>query len=88
MAVLVSGSGTNLQSLIDTRARGAGGPIEIVLVVSSRAGRPAAWSAPRRPAIPTEVVALKRAASARSATASWPSVVAGASPAWWCWRAG
>ena len=56
VSVLVSGSGTNLQSLIDTVHR-AGGPIEIVQVVSSR---PDAVALDRAAAarIPTRVVAL------------------------------
>lgn len=36
VAVLVSGSGTNLQALIDASARGALAPAEIALVVSNR----------------------------------------------------
>ena len=58
MVVLVSGSGSNLQSLIDT-VHEPGGPIEVVLVVSSRAGgaRPGPRRARRRS--PTRVVALE-----------------------------
>ncbi|MGD9695563.1 MAG: phosphoribosylglycinamide formyltransferase [Thermoleophilia bacterium] len=56
IAVLVSGSGSNLQSLIDT-VHAPGGPIEIVLVVSSKEGVPALERA-RRAGIPTAVVAL------------------------------
>jgi phosphoribosylglycinamide formyltransferase-1 len=57
VSVLVSGSGSNLQSLIDTVHR-PGGPIEIVQVVSSR---PDALAVERAAAaaIPTEVVALQ-----------------------------
>lgn len=56
VAVLVSGSGSNLQSLIDT-VHAPGGGIEIVLVVSSRPGVPALERA-ERAGIPTTVVAL------------------------------
>jgi phosphoribosylglycinamide formyltransferase-1 len=56
VAVLVSGSGTNLQSIIDT-VHEAGGPIEIVLVVSSKEGVPALDRAARA-GIPTTVVAM------------------------------
>jgi phosphoribosylglycinamide formyltransferase-1 len=38
LAVLVSGSGTNLQALLDAEARGALAPGEIALVVSNRPG--------------------------------------------------
>jgi phosphoribosylglycinamide formyltransferase-1 len=57
VSVLVSGSGTNLQSLIDTVHR-AGGPIEIVQVVSSRPDAPALERAAAA-GIPTEIVAVK-----------------------------
>jgi len=57
VAVLVSGSGTNLQSLIDG-VHSAGGPIEIVLVVSSSAEAYGLERA-RRAGIPTEVVRLE-----------------------------
>ena len=40
IAVLVSGSGTNLQALIDRLHVPADSPVEIVLVVTSSAGRP------------------------------------------------
>jgi len=56
VAVLVSGSGSNLQSLIDT-VHEPGGGIEIVLVVSSRPGVPALERA-ERAGIPATVVAL------------------------------
>jgi phosphoribosylglycinamide formyltransferase 1 len=57
VVVLVSGSGTNLQSLIDT-VHQPGGPIEVVLVVSSRDDAFALERAARA-AIPTAVVALR-----------------------------
>lgn len=57
VAVLVSGTGSNLQSLIDT-VHAPGGPIELVLVVSSGAGAPALKRA-ERAGIPTAVVALE-----------------------------
>src|SRR5262245_26171802 len=41
IAVLVSGSGTNLQALLDAEASGALAPGEIVAVVSNRAEAPA-----------------------------------------------
>ncbi len=56
VAVLVSGGGSNLQSLIDT-VHAPGGPIEIVLVVSSRADVPAIGRA-ERAGIPSRVVSL------------------------------
>jgi phosphoribosylglycinamide formyltransferase-1 len=57
VSVLVSGSGSNLQSLIDT-VHEAGGPIEIVQVVSSR---PDAFAVERaeRAGIAVDVVQLK-----------------------------
>ena len=55
VVVLVSGSGSNLQSLIDTVH--APGGIEIVLVVSSRPGV-AALERAERAGIPTAVVSL------------------------------
>ena len=73
MVVLVSGSGSNLQSLIDT-VHAPGGAIEIVLVVSSNPDVLALERA-ERAGIPTPVVAARPGASARSATASWPT--------WW-----
>ncbi|HMM48431.1 MAG TPA: phosphoribosylglycinamide formyltransferase [Miltoncostaeaceae bacterium] len=57
IVVLVSGSGTNLQSLIDSVHRGPEG-IEIVQVVSSRADAMALERA-ERAGIPTAVVALE-----------------------------
>jgi len=57
VVVLVSGSGSNLQSLIDSVHR-AGGPIEIVLVVSSH----------------PDVLALERAGRAGIATTVVPMV--------------
>ncbi len=77
VSVLVSGSGTNLQSLIDT-VHQAGGPIEIVQVVSSR---PDALALERAAAagIPTEIVALKgREREERDGELA--GVVTGASP--------
>lgn len=57
VVVLVSGSGTNLQSLIDG-VHVAGGPIEIVLVVSSSEGAFGLERA-RTAGIPTRVVGLE-----------------------------
>lgn len=57
VVVLVSGGGTNLQSLIDT-VHDPGGDIEVVLVVSSKAGVPALERA-ERAGIATRVVALE-----------------------------
>ena len=57
VVVLVSGSGTNLQSLIDG-VHAPGGPIEIVLVVSSSAEAFGLERA-RAAGIPTEVVRLE-----------------------------
>jgi phosphoribosylglycinamide formyltransferase-1 len=57
VVVLVSGSGSNLQSLIDS-VHAPGGPIEIVLVVSSQPGVPALARA-EAAGIPTAVVQLR-----------------------------
>ena len=57
VVVLVSGSGTNLQSLIDG-VHAAGGPIEIVLVVSS-SEEAFGLERARRAGIPTRVVPLE-----------------------------
>jgi phosphoribosylglycinamide formyltransferase 1 len=78
VSVLVSGSGTNLQSLIDT-VHGAGGPIEIVQVVSSR---PDARALERAAAagIRTEVVEM-RGREREERDRELADVVAGASPA-------
>ncbi|MGH6717909.1 MAG: phosphoribosylglycinamide formyltransferase, partial [Alphaproteobacteria bacterium] len=54
LAALVSGSGTNLQALIDACA-GPGFPAKIVLVVSNRPGVPALARA-AKVGIPAEVV--------------------------------
>lgn len=54
IAVLVSGSGTNLQAIID--ASGEGFPAEIVAVISDRPGA-AALQRAERAGIPSEVVA-------------------------------
>ena len=54
LAVLISGSGSNLQALIDTRETGAR-PVEIVAVISNRADAFGLERA-RRAAIPTEVL--------------------------------
>jgi phosphoribosylglycinamide formyltransferase-1 len=56
VVVLVSGSGSNLQSLIDS-VHAPGGEAEIVLVISSKDGVPALERA-ERAGIPTTVVAL------------------------------
>lgn len=56
VVVLVSGGGTNLQSLIDT-VHAPGGEVEIVLVVSSKGEVPALERAARA-GIPTTVVGL------------------------------
>lgn len=56
LVVLVSGSGSNLQSLIDS-VHAPGGPVEIVLVVSSKEGVPALARA-ESAGIPTAVVPL------------------------------
>jgi phosphoribosylglycinamide formyltransferase 1 len=57
VVVLVSGGGSNLQSLIDT-VHEPGGAVEIVLAVSSKAGVPALERA-ERAGIPTAVVSLE-----------------------------
>jgi phosphoribosylglycinamide formyltransferase-1 len=76
VVVLVSGSGSNLQSLIDTVHEPGG--IEIALVVSSKAGVPALERA-ERAGIPTAVVALAgRAREERDAELA--EVVAAARP--------
>jgi phosphoribosylglycinamide formyltransferase-1 len=55
LAVLVSGSGTNLQALLDAQARGALAPAEIVVVISNRPGVPALARA-ERAGVPSVVV--------------------------------
>jgi phosphoribosylglycinamide formyltransferase-1 len=77
VSVLVSGSGSNLQSLIDT-VHEAGGPIEIVQVVSSR---PDARAVERAAAagIPTEVVEM-RGRERHERDRELADVVAAASP--------
>lgn len=47
LAVLVSGSGTNLQALLDAQTRGELAPAEIAVVVSNRPGVPALARAER-----------------------------------------
>jgi phosphoribosylglycinamide formyltransferase-1 len=47
VGVLVSGSGTNLQALLDAEARGDLAPAEIAVVVSNRPGAPALKRAAR-----------------------------------------
>jgi phosphoribosylglycinamide formyltransferase-1 len=47
LGVLVSGSGTNLQALLDAEARGELAPGEIAVVISNRAGVPALVRAER-----------------------------------------
>lgn len=76
VVVLVSGSGSNLQTLID-QVHG-GGEAEIVLVVSSKDGVPALDRA-RRAGIPTAVVALAGRERAER-DAELADVVAGADP--------
>jgi len=76
VAVLVSGSGSNLQSLIDTVHEPDG--IEIVLVVSSREGVRALERA-RAAGIPTRVVALA-GRERRERDAELAEVVAAADP--------
>ena len=77
VSVLVSGSGSNLQSLIDT-VHEAGGPIEVVQVVSSR---PDARAVERAAAagIPTEVVEM-RGRERHERDRELADVVAAASP--------
>jgi phosphoribosylglycinamide formyltransferase-1 len=55
LAVLVSGTGTNLQALLDAQAAGALAPAEIAVVVSNLAGVPALARA-ERAGVPAEVV--------------------------------
>ena len=77
VVVLVSGGGSNLQSLIDT-VHAPGGPIEIVLVVSSHDGVPALERAARA-GIPTAVVPMAGRERTERDTAL-AAVVEGASP--------
>lgn len=77
VVVLVSGSGSNLQSIIDA-VHEPGGPIEVVLVVSSRPGVLALERA-ERAAIATAVVELAGRERAER-DAELAEVVAGASP--------
>ena len=87
VVVLVSGSGTNLQSLIDT-VHAAGGPIEIVQVVSSQRRTPWRSSAPAAAGIPCQVVALAgpRARGARPRARRRRG--GGRTRAWWSWPGG
>jgi phosphoribosylglycinamide formyltransferase-1 len=55
IGVLVSGTGTNLQALLDAQARGALAPAEIGVVISNRPGVPALERAARA-GVPAEVV--------------------------------
>lgn len=77
VVVLVSGSGSNLQSLIDT-VHAAGGPIEIVLVISSKEGAVALGRA-ERAGIPTAVVGMAGRDRTERDT-ELAEVVAGADP--------
>jgi len=77
VSVLVSGSGSNLQSLIDT-VHEDGGPIEIVQVVSSRADALALERATAA-GIPAEVVAM-RGREREERDRELAGVVAAASP--------
>ena len=80
MVVLVSGSGSNLQSLIDTVHEPGG--IEIVRVVSSKEEVPALERAGAA-GIPTAVDPLAgREREARDADLA--EVVAVSAPTWWC----
>ncbi|MBP9208130.1 MAG: phosphoribosylglycinamide formyltransferase [Kofleriaceae bacterium] len=54
-AVLVSGSGSNLQALLDAQAAGALAPAEVVLVVSNRPGV-AALERAARVGVPAQVI--------------------------------
>lgn len=78
IAVLVSGSGTNLQSLIDTLHAPPEEPVRIVLVVSSRDGAPALERA-RAAGIPTAVVPMADRARAER-DADLAETVAAAGP--------
>jgi len=64
-AVLVSGSGTNLQALLDAGASGALAPAEIALVLSNRPGVPALERA-ERAGVPAVVVDHKQFADRAS----------------------
>jgi phosphoribosylglycinamide formyltransferase-1 len=59
VAVLVSGTGTNLQALLDAEARGELAPARIAIVISNRPGVPALDRA-RRAGKPAEVVDHKQ----------------------------
>jgi phosphoribosylglycinamide formyltransferase-1 len=56
IGVLVSGTGTNLQSLLDAQARGALAPAEIAIVISNKPDVPALARAAAA-GVPAEVVA-------------------------------
>jgi phosphoribosylglycinamide formyltransferase-1 len=78
IAVLVSGSGSNLQALLDAQQAGDLGDAEIVLVVSDRAdayGLPARSEAPRRrslhPAASTRAILLR----APPGNAAWQTLL-------------
>jgi len=55
IGVLVSGTGTNLQALLDAQARGALAPAEIAVVVSNKPGAPALARAAAA-GVPAEIV--------------------------------
>jgi phosphoribosylglycinamide formyltransferase 1 len=64
--VLVSGSGTNLQALLDARARGELAPGEIAVVISNRPGALALERA-RKAEIPAEAIDHRRFGKDRAA---------------------
>jgi phosphoribosylglycinamide formyltransferase-1 len=78
VAVLVSGSGTNLQSLIDS-VHVEEGPVDIVLVVSSSRDAPGLGRA-ERAGIPTAVVRMDDHASREERDGALAETVAGARP--------
>jgi phosphoribosylglycinamide formyltransferase-1 len=78
VVVLISGSGTNLQALIDT-VHGPGGVAEIVLVVSSRADALGVGRA-ERAGIPTRIVTRDPAADRADRDRELADLVADAAP--------
>lgn len=84
IAVLVSGGGTNLQSLIDAQARGEIVNGEIAAVIASN---PDAYALERakKAGIPTYVVARKSYPSSQAMTVALWSSSRRCISTWWCW---
>lgn len=82
--VLISGSGTNLQSFIDGQAAGRL-PIDLRAVVSSRADAFGLTRA-RRAGIPTAVLPPGTTPLGRPTTGRWRNCWPATARRWWCWQ--